>query len=312
MAELQGHGAGWGNIVKNRNCYRKQEVVAGYVLSLPFFLLFCLFTVVPVLGSFLISFTSFDMLQVPRFVWIENYVRLFLKDDIFIRAISNTFLLALIIGPFGYILSFFFAWLLNEVDTGLRSVLTLCFYAPSISGNMIVVWQYFFSGDSQGYLNSVLYNLGLSNTPVIWLKNPETILPIVCLVSLWGSLGTSFLVFIAGLQGVERAYYEAAAIDGLRNRWQELWYITLPLMKPQLLFSAVMSITGSFGVGGLITQLCGYPTVNYAAHTIMNHMQDYAGMRFEAGYASAIATILFGLMIFCNKLVQRLLRKVGS
>ena len=281
-------------------------------MATPFFLLFFLFTVVPVLGSVVISLTSFDMLQLPKFVGVDNYIRLFLNDDVFLKALSNTFIFAVIIGPLGYIFSFLFAWLLNEVNRKVRTVLTLCFYAPSISGNMVVVWQYFFSGDSQGYLNSVLYQLGISSTPTLWLKNPETLFPIICFVSLWASLGTSFLVFIAGLQGVDRSYYEASAIDGIKNRWQELWYVTLPLMKPQLLFSAVMSITGSFGIGPMITQLAGYPTINYSAHTIMNHLQDYAGTRFEVGYASAIATILYAMMVLMNKANQKLLNKVGS
>ena len=281
-------------------------------MATPFFLLFFLFTVVPVLGSVVISLTSFDMLQLPKFVGVDNYIRLFLNDDVFLKALSNTFIFAVIIGPLGYIFSFLFAWLLNEVNRKVRTVLTLCFYAPSISGNMVVVWQYFFSGDSQGYLNSVLYQLGISSTPTLWLKNPETLFPIICFVSLWASLGTSFLVFIAGLQGVDRSYYEASAIDGIKNRWQELWDVTLPLMKPQLLFSAVMSITGSFGIGPMITQLAGYPTINYSAHTIMNHLQDYAGTRFEVGYASAIATILFAMMVLMNKAIQKLLNKVGS
>lgn len=292
--------------------YRKSEVRAGFILSLPFFLLFILFTVVPVLGSVVMSFTNFNMMSLPKFVGTENYTRLFLQDSIFIKAVGNTFILALILGPGGYILSFVFAWLLNEIGPKIRTIFTFCFYAPSISGNIVVIWQMVFSGDSQGYLNSILYRLGISSEATLWLKNPETIMPIIIFVSLWSSLGTSFLVFIAGLQGVDRSYYEAGAIDGLRNRWQELWYITLPLMKPQLLFSAVMSITGSFGVGGLITSLCGYPTVNYTAHTIMNHLSDYAGTRFEVGYASAIATVLFAMMYFCNIVVQKLLSKVGT
>lgn len=292
--------------------YRKSEVRAGLILSLPFFILFLLFTVVPVLGSVVMSFTNFNMMSLPKFVGMENYTRLFLQDSIFIKAVGNTFILALILGPGGYALSFIFAWLLNEVGPKIRTLFTFCFYAPSISGNILVIWQLVFSGDSQGYLNSILYRLGISSTPTLWLKNPETIMPIIIFVSLWSSLGTSFLVFIAGLQGVDRSYYEAGAIDGLRNRWQELWYITLPLMKPQLLFSAVMSITGSFGVGGLITSLCGYPTVNYTAHTIMNHLSDYAGARFEVGYASAIATVLFAMMYFCNIVIQKLLSKVGT
>ena len=275
-------------------------------------LLFLVFTVIPVVMSLAIGFTDFNQLQPPSFVGLDNYIRLFLEDSIFIKALGNTLILALITGPLGYLLSFVFAWFINELRPGMRAFVTLIFYAPSISGNMYLVWQLFFSGDSYGYLNSILYQLNLISTPIVWLKNPDYLLTIVSIVTLWSSLGTSFLAFIAGLQGVDRSYYEAASVDGIRNRWQELWFVTLPLMKPQLLFSAVMSITGSFGIGAVITGLAGFPTVNYAAHTIMHHLEDYGTIRYELGYASAIATVLFVLMLGCNQLVQKLLSKVGT
>lgn len=290
----------------------RKEAITGYCFSLPFFLLFSLFTVTPVVISIVIGFTDFNLLQMPHFVGLDNYVRLFLGDSIFIKAIGNTLILASVTGPFSYIISFLFAWFINELPPRLRSLVTLVFYAPSISGNMYIVWQLFFSGDSYGYLNSILYQLNISTTPTIWMKNPHYLLPIVCIVTLWASLGTSFLAFIAGFQGVDHSYYEAAAVDGVKNRWQELWYVTLPLMKPQLMFGAVMSITASFGIGDIITNLAGFPTVNYSAHTILLHLQDYASTRFELGYASAIATVLFLIMILCNILVQRLLKKVGT
>lgn len=287
-------------------------MLVGYALSLPFFILFVVFTVAPVLGSVFVSFTDFDMMRLPGFVGIENYTRLFLEDKVFAKALGNTFVIALIVGPCGYLLSFIVAWLLNEVTPKMRSILTLCFYAPSISGNMAVIWQFFFSGDSQGYLNSILYQLGISNAPTLWLKNPDTMLPIICFVSLWASLGTSFLVFIAGFQGVDKSYYEAAAIDGVRNRWQELWYVTLPSLKPQLIFGAVMSISGAFGCGAVSTALCGFPSTDYAAHTILNHMEDYGTTKFEMGYAGAVATILFLMMLGTNKLIQKAISNVGN
>ena len=283
-----------------------------YLFSAPFMLLFLVFVVTPVVMSLAIGFTDFNQLQPPSFVGLDNYIRLFLEDSIFIKALGNTMILALITGPLGYLLSFVFAWFINELRPGMRAFVTLIFYSPSISGNMYLVWQLFFSGDSYGYLNSILYQFNLISAPIVWLKNPQYLLTIVSIVTLWSSLGTSFLAFIAGLQGVDHSYYEAAAVDGIRNRWQELWFVTLPLMKPQLLFSAVMSITGSFGIGAVITGLAGFPTVNYAAHTIMHHLEDYGTIRYELGYASAIATVLFVLMLGCNKLVQKLLSKVGT
>lgn len=290
----------------------RKEAITGYCFTLPFFLLFSLFTVIPVIMSILIGFTNFNLLQMPKFVGMDNYVRLFLEDNIFIKAIGNTLILAAITGPLSYLISFLFAWFINELPPKLRALVTLVFYAPSISGNMFIVWQIFFSGDSRGYLNSILYQLNITTIPIIWLKNPKYLLTIVCIVTLWASLGTSFLAFIAGFQGVDRTYYEAASVDGVKNRWQELWYVTLPLMRPQLMFSAVMSITGSFGIGSIITGLAGFPTVVYSAHTIMHHLEDYAAVRFELGYASAIATVLFLMMLISNKAVQRLLTKVGT
>ncbi len=297
---------------RNKFPSSRREAITAYLFSAPFMLLFLVFTVTPVVMSLAIGFTDFNQLQPPSFVGLDNYIRLFLEDSIFIKALGNTLILALITGPLGYLLSFVFAWFINELRPGMRAFVTLIFYAPSISGNMYLVWQLFFSGDSYGYLNSILYQLNLISTPIVWLKNPDYLLTIVSIVTLWSSLGTSFLAFIAGLQGVDRSYYEAASVDGIRNRWQELWFVTLPLMKPQLLFSAVMSITGSFGIGAVITGLAGFPTVNYAAHTIMHHLEDYGTIRYELGYASAIATVLFVLMLGCNQLVQKLLSKVGT
>ena len=290
----------------------RSEAITGYLFSAPFLLLFSLFTIVPIVLSLVISFTDFNMLQMPTFVGAENYTRLFFGDSVFLTAIGNTLLFAVVTGPLSYLLSFLVAWFINELRPGMRALVTLFFYAPSISGNMVLVWSVFFSGDSYGYLNSLLLRLNVIHTPIQWLQTPRYLVPILCIVVLYSSLGTSFLAFIAGFQGVDKSYYEAAAVDGIRNRWQELWYVTLPLMKPQLLFSAVMAITGSFGIGGVITSLAGYPTVNYSAHTIMHHLEDYGSTRYELGYASAIATFLCVLMIVCNRLIQRVLAKVGT
>ena len=158
----------------------------------------------------------------------------------------------------------------------------------------------------------VLLDLGLIYTNIQWLADVNYIVGCVIVVLLWSSLGVSFLTFTAGLQNVDRSLYEAGAIDGVRNRWQELWYITLPYMRPQLLFGAIMSITSGFSVGDQITALAGYPTQDYVAHTMVLHMQDYGGTRMEMGYACAVATLLFLLMVVSNKLVQKLLHKVGD
>ena len=289
----------------------RQNWVA-YLMVAPYMILFTLFTVVPVVLSIVISFTDFNMLEFPNIVWLKNYVTLFFDDDIFLIAIKNTFIFACIVGPSSYIMSFLVAWFINELPPKIRAIVTLVFYAPSISGQVYLIWQTLFSSDSYGWANATLMKLGIIEAEINWFKDEKYVMPLCIIVSLWTSLGTSFLAFIAGLQGIDRALFEAGAVDGVKNRWQELYYITLPSMKPQLMFGAIMSITGAFGFGGIVDALAGFPSVNYCAHTIMHHLNDYGGMRYEIGYSSAIAVILFLMMIGANMLVKRLLSKIGT
>ncbi len=289
----------------------RQNWVA-YLMVAPYMILFTLFTVVPVVLSIVISFTDFHMLEFPNIVWLRNCVTLFFDDDIFLIAIKNTFIFACIVGPSSYIMSFLVAWFINELPPKIRALVTLVFYAPSISGQVYLIWQTLFSSDSYGWANATLMKLGIIETEINWFKDEKYVMPLCIIVSLWTSLGTSFLAFIAGLQGIDRALFEAGAVDGVKNRWQELYYITLPSMKPQLMFGAIMAITGSFGFGGIVDALAGFPSVNYCAHTIMHHLNDYGGMRYEIGYSSAIAVILFMMMIGANMLVKRLLSKIGT
>ncbi|MBO5294989.1 MAG: sugar ABC transporter permease [Clostridia bacterium] len=283
-----------------------------YLLIAPYVLIFTLFTVVPVLLSVLISFTDFNMLQLPNIVWIENYINLFFADDVFLTACTNTFIFAAIVGPASYLMSFLVAWFINELSPRIRSIVTLIFYAPSISGQVYLIWGTLFAADSKGWANAFLMEIGVLTTPNKWFQDADWVMPLCIIVALWTSLGTSFLSFIAGLQGVDRSLYEAGAVDGVKNRWQELWYITLPSMKPQLMFGAIMAITGAFGFGGVVTALAGFPSVDYAAHTIMHHLEDYGGQRYEIGYSSAIATVLFLVMVGANAVVKKMISKVGS
>ena len=278
----------------------------------PFLILFIVFTVLPVLLSMLLSLTDFNMLEMPNWKGIENYTRLFLDDDIFMLAVQNTLIFACITGPVSYILSLLVAWFVNELPPKIRAVVTLVFYAPSISGQVYLIWKTLFSSDSYGWANATLMDLGMITSPILWFEDATYVMPLCIVVALWTSLGTAFLSFIAGFQTVDRSMYEAAAVDGIKNRWQELWYITLPTMRPQMMFGAVLAITNSFGFGGVVTALCGFPSVDYAAHTIMHHLDDYGGQRYEVGYASAIAVVLFIMMFASNILVKKALSKVGE
>ena len=283
-----------------------------YLFLAPYAVLFCMFFVYPVVASIWYSFTYYNILEAPRFLGLQNYISLILEDEIFLTSIKNTLMIALFTGPLGYIMSFFFAWLINELPRWIRSVAVVVFYAPSIAGNCYVIFSVFFRGDAYGYANAFLMNIGLIDKPILWLVNPQYMLPICMAVILWMSLGTGFLSFVAGLQGIDGSQYEAGYMDGVKNRWQELWYITLPIMKPMLMFGAVMSITQAFSVCDVTMALCGYPSTDYAARTIVTHLFDYGFSRFEMGYACAIATILFLMMILCNKAIQSLLRRVGT
>ena len=285
---------------------------ASYLMIAPYFILFFIFTVLPVIMAVVVSFTDWNMLQMPNFVGWKNYVKLILDDDIFMISLKNTLIFAVVTGPVSYMLCLLFAWIINEFNRGLRTVLTLIFYAPSICGNAYMVWNLILTGDRYGYLNGLLLKLDFINEPILWMQTESYVLPVLIVVQLWLSLGTGFLSFIAGLQTEDKSMYEAAAIDGIKNRWQVLWFVSLPAMKPQLMFGAVMQITQSFAVADISITLAGNPSVNYAGATIVTHLLDYGTVRFEMGYASAIATILFLLMVGTNKLVQKLLRRVGE
>lgn len=282
-----------------------------YLMILPFAVIFVLFSLIPVIVAIILSFTSFNMAEMPKFIGFENYISLIVDDDVFLTAVKNTFVLAVVTGPLSYILCFVLAWLINELPPVPRAILTLIFYAPSISGNAYLVWKLIFSSDTYGYANAWLLKLGIIKDAILWFENASYILPILIIVQLWLSLGVSFLSFIAGLQTVDKSLYEAASVEGVKNRWQELWYITLPSMKPQLMFGAVMQITNSLSISGISMELAGFPSVNYAGHTILTHLHDYGYVRYEMGYACTIAVILFFIMMLCNVLVQKLLRKIG-
>lgn len=278
-----------------------------YLFLAPFLILFSVFVIAPVLTAIYLSFTYFDLLEPARWIGWTNYRELFLDDDVFILALCNTLVFAVITGPLGYSVSFTLAWLINRLRW--RTVFALCFYAPSITSAiaMAVIWRYVFAGDRYGFLNTTLMQLGILQEPFLWLQDVRSIMPVIMFVSLWMSMGTGFLVFLAGLQQVPHELYEAGKMDGISSGLQEVLLITLPLMKPQLLFGAVTAITSSFAVFQIAVQLAGLPSPLYAGHTIVAHLYDYAFIRFEMGYAAAIAVLLFGVTFFLGQVSMSVL-----
>ena len=299
------------NKIKESQAFKKEQIWY-LIFILPFLTIFLVFTVIPIFSSIVLSFTNFDMVKKLEFAGLNNYLRMLLKDTIFVTVLKNTVFFAIVTGPFGFLLSFVLAWFINEFNPLVRTALSFLFYAPALVGNAYFIWQIAFSSDSYGYINSLLLSLGVITSPITWLKNASYIMPIIIIVQLWQSMGVSFLANISGLQNVNSEVYEAGAIDGIRNRWQELWYITLPIMKPMLLFSAVMQISGAFSVSGIAIQLAGYPSVEYAADTIVSYMIDVGTVRYEMGYASAMAVVLFIIMAIFREVVNKVLNSTGK
>lgn len=289
-----------------------KENMAYYGILAPFLVLFFLFTVLPVLASIVLSLFDFDMVSKPLFIGLDNYIRMFTSDQVFLKTAGNSLKFALITGPLGYILAFVLAWMINEFTPALRIFLTFIFYIPSLSGNAMLIWQVMFSGDSYAYANNLLLSFGFITEPIQWFANQDYNFTILVIIQLWMSMGISFLANIAGLQNVNVELYEAGAIDGIRTRWHELWYITLPSMKTMLLFSAVMQIQGVFAADAIITTLCGYPSVNNSVDMLVTYIGDISNTRYEMGYACALSVILFIIVLSFRTLVNSALGLLGK
>jgi len=290
-----------------RECWRDRM---SYLFLTPFLLVFGCFILIPVLMAAGLSVTSFNGFAYPTFVGVDNFIALVTQDLVFMKyTLPNTFKFALIVGPGGYVLSFVFAWLIHQLPKSVRDYLTLALYAPSLAGGVAlsVIWIATFSGDQVGYLNNLLLKLGLIETPQLWLQDPAYLMNIMILVTLWTSMGVGFLAMLGGLQTVNTELYEAGRIDGIKNALQEVYYITIPSMKPQMLFSAVMAIVGTLKAGAISTQLTGLPiTPSYSGHLMTNHIDDYAFLRYEWGYASAVSVALLVLSYFIMRFCYRL------
>ena len=300
---------------KKRNSIGRREnanPAAKWFLA-PYLLLFVVFIIVPMVIAIGLSFTNFNTIEFPSFAGFMNYINLITQDEIFMQyVLPNTVVYVLIVGVGGYILSFFLAWILAQLSRVPRTILALIFYSPSMTSGvaMTVLWKIIFTGDQTGYLNSILMKLGIITEPIIWLVDVRYLLPIVIIVALWSSMGVGFLAMMAGILNADEELYEAGAIDGIKNRFQEMIYITVPTMKPQMLFGAVMAIVGAFQNGAIGVQLAGTnPTPNYAGQLIVNHIEDYGFLRYEMGYAAAVSVVLLLMVFAFSKFFGRLFRE---
>ncbi|BCR35792.1 carbohydrate ABC transporter permease [Mariniplasma anaerobium] len=278
---------------------------------LPYWTLFFVFIIVPVIAAIFLSFTYFNAIQAPTFIGITNYIELITMDTVFMQyVLSNTLKFALIVGPVGYLLSFILAWVLAQIPQKYRTVFAIILYSPSLTMGvaMASMWRIIFSGDSQGYLNSLLLNWGVILEPIQFLQSPDYLMTIMIVVSLWSSMGVGFLAMLAGVLNIDQTLYEAAYVDGIRNRAQEIFYITIPSMKPQMLFGAVMAVVTTFQAGGIGVQLSGSnPTPQYAGQLIVNHIEDFGFIRYMMGYAATVSVVLLLIVYFISKITFRIL-----
>ena len=290
----------------------KKENVTFALILIPFFGLFFVFNILPVLSSITLSLFDYDMVSTPIFIGVENFVRMFTSDQVFLKVVGTTLKFAIIAGPVGYIFAFLLAWMINEFSAPIRVLLTFVFYVPSLVGHALYIWQIMFSGDSYAYINNLLLSFGLINEPIQWFQSPQYSFTVILIIQIWMSMGISFLANIAGLQNVNTELYEAGAIDGIRTRWHELWYITLPSMKTILLFSAVMQIQSVFSMSTLPQTLAGYPSVKNSVDTLVSLISDVGTTRYERGYAASLSVFLFAMIIIVRYLIGGLLNLVGK
>ena len=297
-------------MIRKLTLKRYKDGTTGALFVLPYVLAFLVFITIPVLMGMLLSFTYFNLLDAPRFIGLTNFISIFTSDSVFMQQIvPNTITFAVVVGPVGYLLGFFLAWLLAQIPHRLRTILTLVIYSPSLTAGvaMAVMWRIIFSGDEAGYLNAILLSLNLIDSPIQWLANPDYLMTIMIVVTLWSSMGIGFLAMLAGVLNINPELFEAAYVDGMTSKLQEIFYITIPSMKPQMLFGAVMSLVATFNAGSIGVLLSGQnPTPQNAGQLIVTHIDDYGFIRFDMGYAAALSIILLLMVYFFSKVAYRL------
>jgi multiple sugar transport system permease protein len=313
VAKMQhtGRGASQGVGLRAKRLWKRMYAYRlSYLFIAPFLLCFLFFVLIPVIAGIGLSFTYFNTIQRPVFTGWDNIQYLLSQDLLFLKyALPNTIKFAVIVGPGGLILSFVLAWLIAQIPDRYRIWFVLAFYAPSLTGGVVmqIIWTPLLSGDRIGYLNSLLLKLGLIDSPQLWTLDPAYLMNSMIVVTLWSSMGVGFLAILAGILNVDPTLYEAGRLDGIKSRLQEIWYITIPYMKPQMLFASVMAIVNAFKAGKIGEQLSGQtPTPQYAGHTLANHIEDYGLIRFEMGYAAAVSMLLLLMIFLFNRLSWRL------
>jgi multiple sugar transport system permease protein len=268
------------------------------VLLSPNLLGFLVFILGPVIASFCLSFTKWDLLTQIEWIGLRNYQKLF-SDQVFWRALWNTVYYTIGTVPVGIAISLFLAIALNQRIRGIK-LFRAVYFLPVISSTVAVavVWQWLYNPEF-GLINYLLYLVGIEGPK--WLTSITWAMPAVIIMSIWKNLGFNMLLFLAGLQGIPEVYYEAARIDGA-NWWQQFVKITLPLLSPTTLFVTVMSLINSFQVFDQVyIMTAGGPA--RSTSVLVHYLYQNAFEYFRMGEASAIAYILF-FLVFVITVIQ--------
>ena len=277
---------------------RRQEAIAGYLFLLPNLIGFLLFAVFPILAALFLTFTDWDLAGAPEFVWFDNFGRM-ARDEIFWKALKNTFYYAFVAVPTGVFVAFWVALLINRK---IRGVLTfrLVYFLPHLTLTVAaaIVWAWLYHPEF-GLFNFILNLFGIQGPN--WLYNSTWAMPAIIIMSNWHGIGLAMLIFLAGLQGIPAELYEAATVDGASG-WQQLRHITVPMLSPATFFVLVTSLIGAFqGFDQFYVMTNGGPA--FATTTLVLHIFKNGFQFFKMGYATSMASILF-LCILTITLIQ--------
>ncbi len=282
---------------------RWKEAVVGYLFLTPNIFGFVIFTVFPVIGSLLISFSDWNLINRPSGVGFANYRQLF-HDSVYWHTMSNTVYYSFFSVLINIILALALAMLLNKKIRGIN-LFRAAYFLPVIYSSVAValIWQWLFDYQ-MGLFNQILHRFNLGPFP--WINSPEWALPCVILVAVWKGVGYNMVIYLAALQGVPRELYEVAKIDGA-NAWKTFWNVTCPMISPTTFFVTVTSIINSFQVFDLTTVLTNGGPAD-ATNTLVMLIYQNAFQFFRMGYASAIAYTLFGIVLIFT-ILQTVLAK---
>ena len=282
---------------------KRREWLAAAIFLTPNMIGLVVFIVIPVIAGFVISFTDWDMLSTPEFIGIDNYVELLTDDPLFWLTLKNTIVYSLFVIPGSIVVSLALALALNTRIKGVGIYRTI-YFLPYISSTIAIslVWKWIMHPDF-GILNGFL---GVFGVPKLgWLQDRSMALFSVALVAIWHSAGYNMTIFLAGLKGIPQSYYEAAEIDGA-SYWQRFRHITLPLLTPTLFFVLIISLIGSFQVFNLVYIMTEGGPGN-STQVYVYYLWENAFSFFRMGYASAMAYILFLIMLVITLFQVRLL-----